>query len=238
MKTKTLLRKIAPLAMLLALMIIVVMSCKKNEDVTPPDPIIPPTPLPANLFGFTPKLFGNDEIIQGKKFGGSYMYTLGKSLIGEDPANPIADMFKAALDISNFIKEKRKETTIENAYKGMVNQLNVIENEIKALATELAISENAIIAEMEALSSQQYCVIVAAGFDSAASTGLRFYSKNGAMIENNAPGALTIEYLQSQLTSEFMTNTAIINITTNIRASLKTKLLIKSSYLSIYQIYT
>ena len=216
MKTKTLWKSIASVVLLLAMLMLVTVSCKKNEDVTPPDPIIPPTPLPADLFGSKPNLFSYDEVVQGKKFGGSYMYTLGKSLIGEDPANPIADMIKAALDISNFIKEKRKETAIENAYKGMVNQLNAIEADIAALAKELSISENAIIAEMEALSSQQYCVNVTAGFDSAASTGLRFYSKNGAMIENNAPGALTISYLQGQLQTEFMTNPTITNITANI----------------------
>ena len=216
MKTKTLWKSVASVVMLLAMIMLVTVSCKKNEDVTPPDPIVPPTPPPANLFGFTPNFLSNDEVVNGKKFGGSYMYSLGKSLIGEDPVNPVSVFIKALAGIAHFEKEKKLETAIEKAYKGMVSQLNVINADIAALAKELAISETAIIAEMEALSSQQYCVKVTAGFDSAASTGLRFYSKNGAMIENNAPGALAISYLQTQLQTEFMTNTNIINITNNV----------------------
>ncbi|MCX6277322.1 MAG: hypothetical protein NT004_04395 [Bacteroidetes bacterium] len=145
MKTKRVLRKILSAGFLLALLIIVVMSCKKKDDTPDPTPPGPgPTPPPIT----TPDVFANKplqlmtdwEITHNQPFAGHYFRSLGRGLVGgEDPEIPFPfkEVGKTLWEIHNYLHTEKEFKEIDNNLKLIQNQLNQLEGMISTIGTEI-----------------------------------------------------------------------------------------------------
>ena len=102
MSTANPFRKLLRLSLLMAIMLIVVASCRK-EDV-PYTPVNPGPVLPAAPPAFSDpklKLMTDDEITNNKDFPGHILYKFGSGLAGEDGegGGGILDPFKEVGDL-------------------------------------------------------------------------------------------------------------------------------------------
>ncbi|MCX6277317.1 MAG: hypothetical protein NT004_04370 [Bacteroidetes bacterium] len=148
MKTKNLLRKILSAGLLLSLMIVVVMSCKKKDDEPiPPSPPVPPSP-PATPNAFVPRtlhFMTAYEKANGMRFPGYAYRLINRGLVGEDVPeipNPLKKLGKNLWEIYDY------EHT-EHEFAKIDEELGNISNQIALLTTEVNQYGNAILGEVE-----------------------------------------------------------------------------------------
>lgn len=151
MKTKMLLKKIAPFVLLMALMVIVAISCKKKDsEPVPPTPPVPPSPVVPDVF--VPKtlhLVTDYEKANGMRFPAYSNRLVHRGLVGEEVPeipNPLKKLGKNLWEIYDY------EHT-EHEFAKIDDELDNISNQISSLTKEVNQYGNAILGELDIMTT-------------------------------------------------------------------------------------
>jgi len=199
MKAKKLLSKILPLAMLLALIMIVTFSCrKKDTEYTPVQPVPNPRPATPDVFSNRPlHLMTNSEVANHVMFPGHLLNRIGHGLKGDDdPLDPFADVGTILKSFVNFAKTEKTNmnfSKIEGSLGQIIGQNTVLQNGIDSISHDLQLMSTGFAAFMKNLDAQTLITNITETYDSATSGGLTYYAVEGRKYNANP------ESMQSQM---------------------------------------
>ncbi len=183
MKTKNLFRKILPAALLLALMVIIAVSCKKKESVEPVTPPVNPPEAPVDIFSNKPPdMMTQYEIARDRKIPINLLMNTSSGLQGGVSLPEIPDVFMQIADIVWHIQDG---TTSDNNYSNVTHELNNISQQITALSAQVNDLSNAL--DLQTVMMKDFAIngkfneyITAIGnavMDSSTSIGLTYYAR-------------------------------------------------------------
>jgi len=212
MKTIKLLNKIIPMALMLTLIVMVVMSCKKKDST--PDPTPTPNPVPTPLA--TPNVFQSKtlhimsdyELSQNLTFPGHSIHQFGQGLIGEDDPeipNPFKKVGKTLWEIYDYKHTEQRFDQIDNALTQISAQLTQLQQEVAALGTQLALDVTQLEQFWTAGNMNMYFTEISTVTDSSTHNGMNFYPSEGAAFQAgqrtpdqmNADTALCADFCKS-----------------------------------------
>jgi hypothetical protein len=143
MKARNFLRKIMPVALVLALIIIVASSCRKSDTEYIP---VSPGPAPGQV---TPdvfpdhqlKIMSEDEIARQRPFPGSIVHRMGRGMAGgDDPLDPLSDVGGMLWGIYNYEWTVNEFQMLNDDYNNLTGQIDSLNVDVQNLAVALNIS--------------------------------------------------------------------------------------------------
>ncbi|MCX6277313.1 MAG: hypothetical protein NT004_04350 [Bacteroidetes bacterium] len=151
MKTKMLLKKITPFVLLMALMVIVAISCKKKDDEpAPPSPPVPPSPVVPDVFVPSALHLVTDyEKTHGMRFPAYSNRLVHRGLVGEEVPeipNPLKNLGKSLWDV--YVYEHT-----EHQFAKIDDELDNISSQIASLTTQVNQYGNAILGELNLMTT-------------------------------------------------------------------------------------
>jgi len=131
-----------PTALLLALIVIVVASCRKQDSdyipVPPPGPVTPATP---NVFvNRMLHIMSDEEIASQRLFPGSIIHKVGKGLVsGDDPFDPLSDLGGMLWGIYNYNWTVQQFQNMNDGFSNLTGQITSLNNDVQSMASSLDI---------------------------------------------------------------------------------------------------
>lgn len=198
MKSKFTFFKFMSFALLLTLIVIVVVSCRKKD--TEYNPVPPgPTPPPATPDVFSNKplhLLSDYEISNHHTFPGHIINRLGNGLVGgdEDPLDPFTDIISALLDVHKGNSTAKEYATINAGLSQIQQQLDTLQNAVSSLAKQIGIEQSVITNMLFTINTNTYIGYIQGAMDSTLSTGLQYYPRQAYKYK---AGLITLADFQS-----------------------------------------
>jgi len=205
-------KRVTASAIALALVLAVAISCKKTTDEIPTPVETPPTPPPANLFhsGYH-KMITDEEINNQTTYGGSFLYTVGSGLLGEEgPEIPYGEVVKTLWDIYDYQHTETQFEKINTELEGISEQITDLKGEINSLSQQLNLVQSNIINKLNSLFANQLIVDINTAWDSSSPSGLQYYSKTATVIQKGTPGAPTWAELDAHALSFAQANSGTL----------------------------
>ena len=189
MKTKKSVSKFASSGMLLILVLLFVMSCKKTDDTPEPTP---PPPTPGQKAVFTDNIlrlksdyevrnyrslqaFGTYYHIN-KGFGGPSLKEAGGSLDMFDWFDRAYGLFSAINDFKNVEEERKQFAKIDSSLGQIQNEIGELQTEFNNLITELNYDKIQLMNEIYDLNEITATAPIITAFSDADRNGFLWYS--------------------------------------------------------------
>ena len=197
MKTKNLFRKILPAALLLALMVIVAVSCKKKDTEEPVVPPQPTTPVIPDAFDNKPlKILSQFEIEHGKSFPGHLLNHLGHGLLSTERRGTLGSElpeippeFEKIADVLSEIQKGNESQAefndIMNGLNAITQQIIALQSQITTLGKDLSLDVSELANLMSSTAINQYLTDIQGVMEVNNHNGLPFYAQQAALIKAN-----------------------------------------------------
>lgn len=146
MKHKTLLKALKPALILLSIAFVLVLSCKKKDDVpyTPVQPGPVPPPVTSNVFTNRPiHMMSDYETANHKDFPGHIIRRIGKGLYGEEGPgflDPLKEVGELVWEIHDYEKTEADFDKIDDGLNNLKGQVASLNQTIVSMGTLLNIS--------------------------------------------------------------------------------------------------
>ena len=188
MKTKKSITRIASVVLLAAMIVMVVISCKKKDGEEPTvnnDPVI--TDGPPAFLNQPLNIMSDYEINNHKDFASALFYKhfsevkVKHNMLGG--AFPYSSIFSALGSVYKYYEHKQEMAELKGYLDNYNTELTEIINEIKALSAQLALTETVILNNINSINalSEISAIETAYGTDYL---GLRYYTNLGAQFQN------------------------------------------------------
>ncbi len=191
------------MAMLMGLMIIVVMSCKKKDDTAEPSSDIPKREFPTDIFKSSPlKMMSDYEISNNFKFPAWQHRKFGKAMVGEEDDPIVPDCIKAVAEnlskIMDYKEKQHKFQEINDQFNELDQQLTILSGHINNMNSVLGIATSQIanLIETTTLNTQVQNVNSSWGAG-AATNGFMWYSEVAANWEQDSTNATNIAQMNN-----------------------------------------
>ncbi|MEI6888705.1 MAG: hypothetical protein WCL03_05445 [Bacteroidota bacterium] len=216
------------ITILTGIMILIASSCKKKDDISNPDPVIPPTNT-VNIPGKLPDILHQHEKASGQGLSAYEHYLVGHGLyhsrifggangVGEFP---YFDIVELGWDI---YKEAKGDSQQEAEYNNISNQLTTIENELNTINTNLQALAAALSLDFTKLenfamaeAAQTYFNNIGDLYSSTSNNGLAYFAQTAQSIKNGTSGTswndLNIFWDQFATNANNNTSGAVASIT-------------------------
>ena len=185
MKTKPLLKlkSISSLALLLVMVLLSTMACKKDVDepILPPTPITPPTIEYKDIFENKPlKMFSDYEIANNLDFPGHVINQLGDGLKG----GTFGTVVKIGKGLWKFKKwADPNDSTDFEKYMAVINQIDgqitTLQKSVDALGTQLDMDVTAMEELLESGDMNYYITNIQSVMDSSTHNGFGYFMMEG-----------------------------------------------------------
>ena len=198
-------KRITAFAIAMALLLAVAISCKKTDDTPAPTPPAPYPPPPTNLFhsGFY-KMMTDEEIMNHKMFGGSYLYRVGSGLTGENVSGfPYSTVVKTLWSIQKYQTTSTRFDKISNELDSVGSQMKDLTDEVTYLSQQLSIVQTNIFNKLNSLTEGQVMVEINTAWDNNSSSSLLWYPRKATEIANGT-SKMTMEELDNTAISDFI----------------------------------
>jgi len=186
MKTVNFTRIIFPLSLILSIMLIAAVSCRKKnngEPVVPPSPVVPPaTP---DVFADRPlPLMSPQEIAGHKEFPGHVLNRLGNSLahVKEEPGilNPFKEVGESLFEVYDYFHTEAEFDKINNSLSQIQQQITVLQNSVNELINEFQINTDKLENLTIDIDLTTYITAIQNAMDSTTVTGLQYFPRRAA----------------------------------------------------------
>ena len=190
--------------LLMALIVVVSVSCRKKD--TEYFPVTPgPTPPLATPDVFSNKplhLLSDYEITNHHTFPGHVINRLGNGLVGgdEDPLDPFGDIASALMDVHNDKKTEKEYAAINAGLSQIQQQLGTLQTTVNSLAAQMGIDQSVLQNQIIYTTTNQYIGLVQGAMDSTLHTGLQYYT---SIAQQYKAGGLTLAQFQSDTSTLF-----------------------------------
>ena len=129
--------------MLLILIMIMVVSCRKNDTIYIPVPPEPSNPAALDVFTNKPiRMMSDYEIANQADFPGHIIHRLGKGLVGgedPEPENPFKEVGKTLWEIYDYEHTEHEFAEINQGLTDLTSQIAILNNTINNMGQHLNI---------------------------------------------------------------------------------------------------
>ena len=189
MKTVNFIRSIIPLSMLLAIIMIASVSCKKNnasEPNVPPEPV--PVPSTPCVFAERPLPFMSaTEIAGNKEFPGHLLNQLGKGLVRvkeePGPLNPFKEMGESLFEVYDYFHTEAEFDKINNSLSQIQQQITVLQNSVNQLINNFQITTDELKSLTINIDLATYITDIQNAMDSTTVGGLQYFPRRAAQFK-------------------------------------------------------
>jgi hypothetical protein len=185
MNIKLTLRKLFSFAMLLSMIALVVISCRKkdeNDTPDPPGPVHPPA-VPVVFTNRPLHMMSDDEIAKNIEFPGHIINRMGNGLISDadpDIDNPFKDIKDILTGISDYKTSKTNYNNVSKALTQINSQISVLQNGIDSLTTALQLEPGKLENYMASEAISGWITNIQESYSDTSSTeSLMFFAAEG-----------------------------------------------------------
>ncbi|MFZ4523521.1 MAG: hypothetical protein ACOYNC_17590 [Bacteroidales bacterium] len=135
MKTISIFRKILSMALVLAMIVLIIASCRKSDTIYPAVPPVSPLPAAPDAFSDRPlKMLSDYETSHHLAFPGHMIHQLGRGLAGGE-VSTAWDVFKGIGTVIESVYNYQQGKQKQNQFQQVQNGLNSIQSQLTNMQT-------------------------------------------------------------------------------------------------------
>ncbi|MEI6681005.1 MAG: hypothetical protein WCO44_00175 [Bacteroidota bacterium] len=200
MKTRRLLKKLIPAAILTMLILVLSIACRKTNDATNSTPAPTPTPASANAVVFTNRpihIMSNFETMSQQEFPGHVINGIGglKSSTPGVTAGPMKEVGKLIWDIAKNSVKVSPYDTINSMLLTLIGQTTILTNMITAMGNNLTLLATDVDKLTSCLSTgklNDYISLIQSDMGNSDQTEFMFYAKTASDYKQNPQDPINI----------------------------------------------